>query len=70
MRTHKMTAYDAGQDLIACADFLGEKEEEAAKGGYKEQAQLIRNCRVRIANYFNRNNRKTHDFGLGPTRRK
>lgn len=67
MRENKMTAWDAGNDLCACADYLGEKEEEARNAGFEEHAKLIRDCRVRIANFFNRNHSKTHSFGLGPT---
>ena len=67
---HKMTVWEAGNDLCSCADYLGEKEEDAAAAGFTEHAKLIRDCRVRIANFCNRNHSKTHDFGLGPTKRK
>lgn len=66
MREHKMTAWEAGNDLCACADYLGEKEEDAAKNGFTEHAKLLRDLRIRLANFFNRNH-KDHGFGLGPT---
>lgn len=68
MRQPKMTVWDAGNDLCACVDYLGEKEEEAFKGGFTEHAKLIRSVRVRLSNYFNRNHKNTHSFGLGPTK--
>jgi hypothetical protein len=67
-REHKMTAWEAGSDLCACADYLGEREEEAAKAGFTEHAKLLRDARIRIANFFNRNHSKSHEFGLGPAK--
>lgn len=68
-RKHKLTAWEVGNDLAACCDYLGEKEKEAADAGWSEHAKLLRECRVRIANFFNRNHTKSHSFGLGPTKR-
>lgn len=65
-----ITAWEAGNDLCDCADYLGEKEEDLHQGGFTEHAELIRDLRIRIANYFNRNHSKSHDFGLGPTKKR
>lgn len=70
MKEHKLTVWEVGNDLAACADYLAEKEEEAFRSGYTEHAKMLRDCRIKIAKFFNRNHRD-HGFGLGPvTRRK
>jgi hypothetical protein len=61
-----MTAWEAGNDLCACADYLGEKETDAYAAGFTEHAKMLRDCRIKIAKYFNKHHVKTHDFGLGP----
>lgn len=68
MSHNKMTEWEAGNDLCACADYLGEKEWDAALYGYKEHANLLRECRVKIAKFFNEKHKLTHSFGLGPTK--
>jgi hypothetical protein len=70
VREHKMTAWEAGNDLAACCDYLGDKEEDAAKSGFEGHAALLRSVRMRLANYFNKHHAKTHDFGLGPTKKR
>ena len=42
MRVHKMTKLDAGQDLIACADLLVEKEEDLREAGFKDSADILK----------------------------
>lgn len=69
MKEHKMTAWEVGNDLCACADYLGEKEEDAHKAGYAEQAKLLRDVRIKIAKHFNKNF-PNHGFGLGPVSRR
>lgn len=70
MKTHKLTAWEVGNDLAACCDYLGEKEQEAFDAGYTEHAKLLRDCQIRISNFFNRNHRNSHAFGLGPIKRR
>lgn len=62
MKIHKMTKWDAGQDLIACADYLGVKEENLKKGGYLELAKEVRKYRLAIGTLFNELD--SHKFGL------
>lgn len=69
-RENKITPWEAGNDLCSCADYLGEKEEDLAQAGYAEHAELLRELRIRLANFFNKNHRDTHVFGLGPTKRR
>jgi hypothetical protein len=68
-REHKLTAWEVGNDLCACADYLGEKEVDAFDNGWTEHAALLRDCRIKIAKFFNRNHPK-HGFGLGPVERR
>lgn len=64
-REHKMTEWDAGQDLVACADKLAEKETSLFEGGFMEQAAAVRKARILIGNVFNeRHAYKSHQFGL------
>jgi len=54
-REHKMTAWDAGNDLCACADYLGEKEQELHNGGFDVHAELLRDFdaeRTSMFEYF------------------
>lgn len=71
MREHKMKAWDAGQDLIAVYDLLGEKMAEAKKGGFTEHERILRRAQIGIARFFNRNH-PTHGFQLrtGPQKRR
>jgi hypothetical protein len=66
VRENKMTAWEAGNDLCACADYLGEKEVDAFNAGFIEHAKMLRECRIRIAKHFNHYHPE-HGFGLGPT---
>lgn len=68
MGEHKLTEWEAGNDLAACCDYLGEKEEEAFRAGFAEHAKVLRECRVKIAKFFNVRHRNSHVFALGPTR--
>jgi hypothetical protein len=62
MKEHKMTAWDAGQDLIACADRLSEKETDLREGGFDKLADVVRKARLAIGDAFNRHG--SHSFGL------
>lgn len=62
MKHHKMKKWDTGQDLIACADYLGEKERNLKEGGYPELANEIRKYRLAIGTIFNELD--SHKFGL------
>lgn len=67
MGYNKLTEWEAGNDLCAACDYLGEKENDLAMGGYGEHAKLLRECRVRISKFFNEKHKLSHSFGLGPT---
>jgi hypothetical protein len=62
MKKHSMTEWDAGQDLIACADLLAKKEKCLREGGYRKLADVVREARFAIGRAFNEHN--SHDFGL------
>lgn len=65
MRTHKMTEWDAGQDMIACADYLAEKAQNLREGGFTEQEKILRDAAFAIGRVFNRlHSGKSHVFGL------
>lgn len=57
-----MTPWDAGQDVIACSDLLGEKADELRKNGFLEFADVLQESRLKIGDVFNRIG--THSFGL------
>lgn len=57
-----MTPWDAGNDLVYCADILAEKESDLRKGGFAKQADVVRKARLQIGTEFN--SMKAHDFGL------
>lgn len=59
---HKMTAWDAGQDLIACFDLLSEKDAELHRNGFCHQAVVLRLAKWNIAEEFNRLG--SHEFEL------
>lgn len=62
MRSHPMTKYDAGQDLIACSDFLGDKYIELKSGGFLKEAEVVQKARLMIGDAFEELG--SHDFGL------
>lgn len=62
MKTHKMTAWDAGQDLIACVDTLGEKEKNLRNAGFIKLADTVRKTRLALGDAFNAHD--SHTFGL------
>lgn len=62
MRTHKMTKWEAGQDLISCADLLAEKEVDLEHAGFKDLAKVLLKTRLMIGDEFNKLN--SHDFDL------
>lgn len=57
-----MTKWEAGQDLIACADYLAEKEEDLQKGGFPAEALVLQRARFDIGKIFNRLH--AHEFHL------
>lgn len=57
-----LTKWEVGQELIKCADVLGEAESECEGAGYKDLAEVLRKCRLEIGFHFNKLG--SHDFGL------
>lgn len=57
-----LTKWEVGQNLIYCADLLGEKEGELRAHGYLELAEILRGARLKIGTEFNA--LKSHSFEL------
>lgn len=57
-----LTPWEAGQCLISSADQLSEDEKELRQAGFKELADMLHECRLKIGDHFNKLG--THDFGL------
>ena len=68
LKENKITLWEAGNDLCACVDYLGEKEEDLRKHGYDLHADTLHKARVSIAKLFDELHKNTHSFGLGPTK--
>ena len=62
MRVHKMTKWDAGNELVAATDELADRERDLRQSGYFEMADLLRACRLSIGKRFNELG--THGFRL------
>jgi hypothetical protein len=59
-----LTLYEVGQDLIDCADTIGEKIKEIENSGFTEQAKALHEAKKIITNCFNKNHGESHGFGI------
>lgn len=60
-----LTAWEVGQDLIAVADLISEKDGEIRNSGFIEQSDALRKARSLIAIVFDKHHQESHGFGLG-----
>lgn len=59
-----LTTWEVGQDLIAVADLISEKDVEIRNSGFIEQSDALRKAREIIAGVFNKHHLESHGFGL------
>jgi hypothetical protein len=57
-----MTTWEAGQELIACADQIADSEKDLRDAGFVELAAMLHECRLIIGDRFNQLG--SHNFGL------
>lgn len=57
-----LTAWEAGNELVACADRLFEAEKDLREGGHADLADFIKDMRLTIGDRFN--TLGSHEFGL------
>lgn len=63
-----LTSWEVGQDLIAVADLISEKDGEIRNSGFIEQSDALRRAREAIAEVFDKHHLDSHGFGLGSRR--
>jgi hypothetical protein len=65
-----LTSWEVGQDLIAVADLIAEKNGEIRNSGFIEQSDALQKAHQIIAEVFDKYHLESHGFGLSASKRK